>query len=81
MTCLHKITTIKDTIWDSAAARNVVDLLGTVDKVVHLFERLGTVPSPQGSDGTEEDEVVSYGMKKLHRLKTILAEGTDSRKR
>ncbi|EXJ84208.1 hypothetical protein A1O3_04875 [Capronia epimyces CBS 606.96] len=62
--CLYNITTSKDTAWNSAAAREVVDLTATLDKVLHIFEQLRSL-----DDGGEEDEAVSFGIRQFHALK------------
>jgi hypothetical protein len=59
----------KDPVWDSAATRNVVDLMTTADRVIQLLEQLKTVIPPRSSDNGDEDGGVSYGVTKLHHLK------------
>lgn len=63
---LHRITTTKDSAWDPAAVRAVVDLVPTLDKIIHTLEQL-KAPSRLQDDGY--NEALSFGVKKFLTLK------------
>jgi len=71
--CLHRVTTTRDDAagWTAAAAREVVDLMPTVDRVIHTFERIKAkqAPSPSQPGGGEEDPALSIGLRKFWTLK------------
>ncbi|ROW10336.1 hypothetical protein VMCG_01785 [Cytospora schulzeri] len=66
--CLRKITTIRDTAWDPSAARGIVDLVPTLDRIIHTFEQLNA-SAMAGSARHQEDEVLNFGLKKFHAFK------------
>lgn len=68
MVYLYKITTIKDSAWDPTAAREVVDLIPTLDKIIYTFEQLQAA-APSHSSGSGGDEAPSMGIKKFQALK------------
>ncbi|KAH8657849.1 hypothetical protein BX600DRAFT_468265 [Xylariales sp. PMI_506] len=65
---LHRITIIKDPDWAPAAAREVIELLPTIDRILVIFEQSRAVAAIRNSE-TEEDEAISFGLTKLRRLK------------
>lgn len=63
---LHKLTTLKDTAWDSAAAREVVDPSTTLDRIAHTFEQLRALQPPLAKG---KDEALAFGLNKFLNLK------------
>jgi hypothetical protein len=61
---LYKITTLKDVAWNTTAARQVLDALPTLERVLGILEQLKMCSSDLGPD-----EVISTGIRKLNTLK------------
>ncbi|KAF7553864.1 hypothetical protein G7Z17_g3327 [Cylindrodendrum hubeiense] len=58
----------QDTAWNSAAAREVVDPISTLNKISHVFEHINAMSRSQ-SAVNENNEMVSLGMSKVRGLK------------
>ena len=66
---LHQITTIRDVDWNPDAAREVVDPLQTVDRILHTFEQVKAAAAVQ-DPGSGEDQALTLGIKKFQTLKS-----------
>ena len=71
MGCLHKITTTKDAAWNPAVARESVDLIPTLDRIIHTFEQLNNNNNNNNASTArpQEDEALTMGAKKFNALK------------
>ncbi|PSR81483.1 hypothetical protein BD289DRAFT_439011 [Coniella lustricola] len=58
LSTLHSITTVEDPVWDRRAARGVIDLVPTCDRIIGLFEKLKAAPAIVSPDFGEEDAYV-----------------------
>lgn len=68
--CLRNITTTRDTAWDPSAARRVVDLVPTLDRIIHTFEQLkASATAMAGSARGQEDEVLAFGLERFRAFK------------
>lgn len=69
LSCLHKISTVEDPVWDRRAARCVIDLVPTCDKIIALCEKLKAAPAMISSD-YGEDDAYAKGVTILTNLRT-----------
>lgn len=67
--CLHRITTIQDPAWDRAAARQIIDLIPTLDKIIDTFEQLKAAAALISPDWLDDD-AYSWGVRVYQNLKS-----------
>lgn len=68
MGCHHQIATTRDASWNLGAAQESVNLIPTLDRIIHTFEHLNAATSLSEAR-IPRDEVLKFGVKQFHALK------------
>ncbi|RFU26476.1 hypothetical protein B7463_g9867, partial [Scytalidium lignicola] len=65
----YEITTARDASWNLAAAKEAVDPLQIVDRIIHTFEQVKAAADTH-SPSSEEDQALLLGIKKFQAFKS-----------
>jgi hypothetical protein len=70
ITCLYRLTTLRDPAWDRSAVRQSVDILTAIDQTVEMFENVAHAMDWVIED--EDDDVWTKHGKMMRHLRTII---------